>query len=189
MLNLAAASTALILIDLQDGIVGLPPAPRPGPNVTKSAIRLAELLLAAKLPVALVHVRTAADFGDALRRAIDRPMPEVPGSLPEDWSVLVDSRRQPGDLWIIRHRWGTFYRTDLDVPLRHRSVKAVVIDRVATNMGVESTARQTYKHGYEVMVAKNATTSLSAEMHAFSFGTMLPILSRVTTFDDIAQHG
>ncbi len=62
----------------------------------------------------------------------------------------------------------------------------MVIGGIATNIGVESTARQAHEHGYEVVIAEDATTSLGAEMHAFAVNVIFPMLSRVVKADDIA---
>ena len=87
-----------------------------------------------------------------------------------------------------KHQWGAFYGTDLDVQLRRRGIKAIVLGGIATNFGVESTAEQAWERGYEVVIVEDATSSRSAEMHAFSIGTMLPRLSRVTKSTEISLN-
>jgi nicotinamidase-related amidase len=64
-------------------------------------------------------------------------------------------------------------------------VSTVVIGGVATNMGVESTARAAHEHGYAVVLAEDAATSLSAEMHAFAFEHIFSHLGRVANVDEI----
>ena len=163
MPDLSVASTALILIDLQNGIVRLPLAPRSGPDVVEAGKQLAQRFREAGAPVVMVNIGWAAD-----------------------WSLLVDGLAQPRDLRITKHQWGAFHGTDLDVQLRRRAVKTVVVGGIATNMGVESTARQAYEHGYEVVIAEDATTSLSAEMHEFSVRAILPMISRVAKVNEMA---
>jgi nicotinamidase-related amidase len=75
--------------------------------------------------------------------------------------------------------------TDLDVQLRRRGVQTVVIGGIATNIGVESTAHQAYEYGYEVVIAEDATTSNTAEMHSFAVTVIFPLLSRVVKAADI----
>ena len=55
----------------------------------------------------------------------------------------------------------------------------------STNIGVESTARAAHEHGYAVVLAEDATTGRSAEMHAFAFQRIFPLLGRVTRTDEI----
>ena len=186
MPTLPAASTALILIDLQNGIVGLPLAPRPGHEVVAAGSRLAQRFREAGAPVILVNVGWSGDLGDVLRQPVDQPMTPPPGGLTAQWSALVDDLARPGDLRVTKHQWGAFHGTDLDLQLRRRGVRTIVIGGIATNMGVESTARQAHEFGYEVVIAEDATTSLSAAMHGFSIGTILPMISRVVTIDDLA---
>lgn len=189
MPTLPISSTALVLIDLQSGIVRLPLEPRSGDEVVTVAKRLAQRFRQAGARVIVVNVAFAPDFGDALSQSVDRPLPQPPGGLPADFSLVVDSLIEPGDLRVTKHQWGAFHGTDLDVQLRRRGIQTVVIAGIATNMGVESTARQAYEHGYEVVIAEDATTSLSTEMHAFSIGTLLPMISRIAAADHIAFTG
>jgi nicotinamidase-related amidase len=181
MLRLDAKTTALLLIDLQNGILGLPLAPRPGSDVVQTGRELAERFRQTGALVVLVNVNWAKDRGDALRQPVDRPWPVPPGGYPDGWSDLVDGLAGPGDLLITKHQWGAFYGTALDLQLRRRGIRTIVLGGVATNMGVESTARQAWEHAYEVVAVEDAMTSGSAEMHAFSVGTILPMIGRVTT--------
>jgi nicotinamidase-related amidase len=186
MLELSAATTALVLIDLQQGIVPMPGlAPRPGADVAATGIRLAERFRTADAPVVLVNVAFAADSGDMLKQPVDEAMPRPPGGLPANFSLLVEGLGRPTDILVTKHQWGAFYGTDLDVQLRRRGVRTVVLGGIATNMGVESTARQAHEHGYEVVIVEDAMTSLSSEMHAFSVNALFPMLSRVVKADDI----
>jgi nicotinamidase-related amidase len=173
MLELSAATTALVLIDLQQGIVPMPGlAPRPGADVAATGIRLAERFRTADAPVVLVNVAFAADSGDMLKQPVDEAMPRPPGGLPANFSLLVEGLGRPTDILVTKHQWGAFYGTD-------------VLGGIATNMGVESTARQAHEHGYEVVIVEDAMTSLSSEMHAFSVNALFPMLSRVVKADDI----
>jgi nicotinamidase-related amidase len=186
MLELASATTALVLIDLQQGIVALPGlAPRPGPEVAATGIRLAERFRAAGAAVVLVNVAFAADSGDMLKPPVDRPMPHPPGGFPANFSLLVEGLARPTDILVTKHQWGAFYGTDLDVQLRRRGVRTVVLGGIATNIGVESTARQAHEHGYELVIIEDAITSFSSEMHAFSVNAIFPMLSRVVKADDV----
>jgi nicotinamidase-related amidase len=185
MLSLPAPTTALILVDLQKGIVGLPLAPYSGQAVISKGMDLARRFRAAKASVVLVNVAFSPDFGDALKSPVDQP-PQMPaGGLPEGWSELVDGLAEPSDLRVTKRQWGAFYGTDLDLQLRRRGVTSLVVGGVATNMGVESTARAAHEHGYAVVLAEDATTGLSAEMHAFAFEQIFPRLGRVAKADDI----
>ena len=185
MITLPTASTSLILIDLQKGIVARQFAPYSGEAVLAKGKELARRFRVAKAPVVLVNVAFAPDRTDALKAPVERPMQAPPGGFPEDWSELADGLAQASDLKVTKRQWGAFYGTDLDLQLRRRGVTTVVIGGVATNMGVESTARAAHEHGYAVVLAEDAATTFSAEMHAFAFEHIFPHLGRVAKVDEI----
>ena len=180
-----APRTALVLIDLQQGIVRRPTlAPRSGPQVVANCARLVQGVRAAGGLVVAVHVAFAADGGDALRQPVDMSMPS--GELPADFAEFApEPAPQPGDLVITKHQWGAFYGTELDLQLRRRGVTTIVLAGIATNFGVESTARDAYELGYAQIFAEDAMTSLAAEAHVFSCTTILPRLGRVRATEQI----
>ena len=185
MITLSAPTTALILVDLQNVIIGLPLAPYSAEAVISKGVDLARRFRAAKAPVVLVNVAFSPDFGDALKAPVDQPPQAPPGGFPEGWTELVDGLAAPSDLRVTKHQWGAFYGTDLDLQLRRRGVTSVVVGGVATNMGVESTVRAAHEHGYAVVLAEDATTARSADMHAFAFDHIFPLLGRVAKADEI----
>jgi nicotinamidase-related amidase len=182
MPTLAPTSTALILIDLQQGIVPMAQGTRTGEEVVATAARLARRFRDAGAPVVLVHV--AVSPTDMPSQAVDTPGFPPEGTPPE-FSELVPDIRDLGDVTVLKHHWGAFTGTDLDLQLRRRGVKTVVIGGIATNMGVESTARSAWELSYDVVIAEDACASRSAELHDFAVGTILPMIARVTAADDI----
>ncbi|MEI9896902.1 MAG: hydrolase [Chthoniobacter sp.] len=178
-------TTALVLIDLQKGIVGRQLAPHPADQVLKNARELIERFRGAGAPIVLVNVAWSPDFKDGLRPPVDKPMVLPPGGFPENFSELADGLAQPGDILITKRQWGAFYGTELDLQLRRRGIRTIVLAGISTNIGVESTARQAWEHGYAIVLAEDATSSTSAEMHAFSITQILPLIARVTTAAEI----
>lgn len=183
MVTLDPQSTALILIDLQQGIVPRAKAPRSGEDVVAKAKPLAARFRKAGALVVLVHVGFAA--GALPSQNVDKPGLSPEGTPPE-FSEFVPDLREAGDLVVLKHHWGAFVGTDLDLQLRRRGCKTVVIAGIATNMGVESTARSAWELSYDVVIAEDATASISDEMHTFSVSNILPQISRVVQSADIA---
>ena len=182
MPTLDPRSTALVLIDLQQGIVPLAKGDRTGDEAVAAAKDLAARFRHAGAPVVLVHVAVAP--GSMPSQVVDKPgFP--PGGTPPEFSELVPGLQQPGDVVVLKHHWGAFTGTDLDLQLRRRGVKTVVIGGIATNMGVESTARSAWELSYDVVIAEDATASRSAELHRFAIDTILPMIARVTACADI----
>jgi nicotinamidase-related amidase len=169
--------TALLVIDLQKGIVGLPTAHPTGPVVTQSA-KLADTFRAAKLPVVLVNVT-----GGAPGRT---EQPRRTGEMPPDWAKIVpELNQQPADIMVTKRTWGGFMHTDLDAQLRTHGVTQVVMCGIATSIGVESTARQAYELGFNVTFATDAMTDLNADAHTNSITRIFPRMGETGTTEEI----
>ena len=182
--KLDPATTALVLIDLQQGILAYAKAPYDGAAVLAKAVPLAAAFRAAKSPVVLVKVGFSADGGDALKATVDAPNP--PGAPPANW--LADTPElppQPGDIHILKRQWGAFHGTELDLQLRRRGIKTIVLAGIATAIGVESTARFAWELGYDIVFAEDATSGPDAAMHANSFEKVFPRLGRVRKTADV----
>ena len=188
MQNLNPNTTALVLIDLQKGILGRSLAPYSGTDVLKTSNELAERFRRAGALVVLVNAGWSPDFKDSLRQPVDQPFQAPPGGFPADFMELADGLSKPGDLRITKRQWGAFYGTELDLQLRRRGVQTIVLGGVATNFGVESTGRQAWEHGYAIILAEDATSGQSVEMHSFSIKNILPRISRISKVADIDFH-
>jgi nicotinamidase-related amidase len=120
-----------------------------------------------------------------LRQPVDQAQPLPAGGFPAGWSEFPSGLMQTGDLQITKRQWGAFHGTELDLQLRRRGIRTIVLGGVATHIGVESTARQAYERGYELLIVKDATTSSDAEAHAMSMKHIMPRLARVVQSNDI----
>jgi nicotinamidase-related amidase len=185
MQALVPTRTALVLIDLQKGIVDRALQPHAGGKVLEDAKALAARFRRAGAPVILVRVAFADDLADAPRQPVDEPLQAPEGGFPAGWSELADGLRHDGDLVITKHQWGAFTGTELDLQLRRRGIDTLVLGGIATNFGVESTARHAWELGYAVVLAGDLCTSMSAELHAMSMKYVMPRLARIVTCDQI----
>lgn len=185
MIELDPQTTALVLIDLQKGIVSRELAPHSGADVVERSIKLAERFRSAGGLVVLVNVSFAANFADAVRVPVDSPMQPPPGGIPKDFADLADGLAAPSDVRVTKHQLGAFYGTDLDVQLRRRGIKTIVLGGVATNIGVESTARQGWERNYQLLLVEDITSGFSSEMHSFAVTSIFPLISRVVKAADI----
>ena len=175
--------TALVLIDLQKGITRLPTI-HPTELVVANASRLAAAFRAYGLPVILVRVAYSADEADRLRLRVASA--RAIGPLSPDYSELEKALdQQPSDILITKRQWGAFFGTGLDLQLRRRRATGIVLAGIATSMGVESTARQAFEHGYNVTIAVDAVTDLNADAHARSLDWIFPMLGELGTTDEI----
>jgi nicotinamidase-related amidase len=174
--------TAIVVIDLQMGIIHFKGA-EAQPIVANAARLLAAARQAGAQPI-LVHVGFSPDGNDRLTAPTDAPMRT--GTFPPDWMELVpELDRQPSDLVVFKRQWGAFYGTDLDLQLRRRGLTSIVLCGISTEAGVESTARDAYERGYELVFASDAMAGMSPESHANSIERIFPRLGRVRTTDQI----
>ena len=181
-MQLNPKSTAVVLIDLQKGVLAMPVAPHSAAAVYERSIRLAQRFREAGAPVVWVRVSFSGDLADALRPPVDQPSNYA--ALPPGWDEFPEPL-PPSDLIITKRQWGAFYGTELDLQLRRRGIRCIVLGGIATNIGVESTARSAAEHGYELVIPEDLCSGASAEMHAFSFKHILPRLARITSSDAI----
>lgn len=183
-LSLDPVTTALIVIDLQRGIVARTAAPHSASEVVERCATLAEAFRREKALVILVHVAFSDDDRDKLKPEVDNPNP--PGPLPADWSEIVpEVGPHPGDIVITKRQWGAFYGTGLEVQLRRRGIRTIVFGGIATNFGVESTARDAYERGFEQVFIEDAMSGLTTAAHEFAITTIFPRIGRVRSTDDV----
>ncbi|HVU00045.1 MAG TPA: isochorismatase family protein [Acidobacteriaceae bacterium] len=170
---------ALIVVDLQKGIVGSAPTVHPAAEIVQRASLLAAAFRRHGLPVVLVNVAG---------RAPGRNEQSLPagGARPTDWADLVpELNRQPEDHTVTKQTWGAFTNTDLAEYLKTRGVTQVVLAGIATSIGVESTARQAHELGLNVTLSIDAMTDTNAEMHAISTRHVFPRLGETGTSAEI----
>lgn len=176
--------TALVLIDLEQGIVGRDLAPYTGKEVVERCAKLADAMRKAGGTVVYVHVL----LHEIVRPEGDRPMmsPSAPPPPPAASELVPEAGYQPEtDVLVAKRQWGAFHATNLDQALRRRGVKTIVLGGIATNIGVESTARSAIEHGYKLVFAQDAMSTMNAEMQAFAVGTLFPLMGYVRPTDDV----
>ncbi len=187
-LDLDPRTTALVLIDLQHGILGRPIAPHRAEDVVARAARLAAALRSAGGTVVYVHV----DLANVKTRKVDvqRRDPNAPPPPASASELVPDAGFTAGDLQVTKRSWGAFLGTGLGEELRSRGVETIVLGGVATNLGVESTARAAMDLGFELVLVEDAMSSISAEAHAFAVSTIFPLMGRVrSTAEVLASLG
>jgi len=164
-LTLDAATTALVAIDLQHGIVNLTTEPHSSEAVVGNTAQIAKALREKGGLVVFVRVANSEDGRDALAPQADiMPPPWAPK--PSHWSELVPKLGiKDTDIIVTKRQWGAFYGTDLDMHLRRRGIRTIVLTGISTNIGVESTARDAFERGFEQVFVEDATAALKADAH------------------------
>ena len=172
-----AAESALIVIDLQKGIISSP-CVHPMTEIVQNAAALAAAFRDHDLPVVLVHVAGVAP--GRTEQALSH------GPRPTDWTDLApELNPQPQDHGVAKRTWGAFTNNGLEGYLKGQGVTQVVIAGVATSIGVESTARHAYELGFHVTLAVDAMTDRNAAAHTNSVTYIFPRLGETGTTQEI----
>jgi nicotinamidase-related amidase len=179
-LTIDSATTALVVIDLQRGIVARTTEPLASAVVVANAARIADAQRARGGFVVLVRVSYSPDFRDALRPVSDDPGWGRSGAPPADFADLVpEVGPRPGDHIVTKRQWGAFYGTDLDLQLRRRRITTLVLCGISTCFGVESTARDAFERGYQQVFVEDAMSATSTAEHVHTVSRIFPRLGRV----------
>lgn len=171
-------NTALLVVDLQKGIIGSPTI-HPIGEVVRRARALIDAFRAHRLPVVLINVAGAAPG------RTEQP-PRLRTAFPEDFTDFIpELDQQPDDLVVTKRTWGAFANTTLEARLKARGVTQVVVLGIATGTGVESTARQAYEAGFNVTLAVDAMADTRPEAHDHSLSNVFPRLGETGATHEI----
>jgi nicotinamidase-related amidase len=181
-LQLDPQKTALVLIDLQNAVVGMNPVPHTAAQVVENSKKLADAFRGQGAPVVYVRV----DLNDFMNLPVDQPHNLGDKPLPAAASEIAPSAGfQHGDILVTKRHWGAFAGTDLEQQLKSRGIDTVVLTGISTNAGVESTARQGTGLGFAFVLVEDACSAQNAEHHRFAFKNIFPRLTRVRTTDEV----
>lgn len=112
---------------------------------------------------------------------VDRPV-----CPPDSWgNNFFGVRPRPGEPIVTKHRFDAFLNTDLDLILRSNGVRSLVITGVATNVCVETTARQAFVRDYYVVLPSDGAAAYSAEEQAASLATIDRYFGQVSSCEEV----
>lgn len=169
-------TTALIVIDMQKGIVALPTV-HPVERIIERTMILCAGFRRFNQPVVLVNVA-----GTPAGRRETGPA----GKPSAGWAELIpELDRQAQDYTVTKHSWGAFTGTGLDAWLRRHGVTQIVLAGISTSIGVETTARQAFELGYNVVLATDAMTDTNLAAHQNSISLIFPRLGETGQADEI----
>lgn len=161
--------TALVVIDLQQGIVALNTC-HPVAEIVDNCTKLIAKFRQLSLPIVFVNV----DGVMPGRTDIVKSNAEKPAN----WSKLIDELElEQHDIFITKQSWGAFTNTQLQQVLSSLKITQLVICGIATSMGVESTVRQAAELGYNLSLPTDAMTDLTINAHNNSVTSIFPKLA------------
>ncbi len=182
---LKANKTALVVVDLQEGIVNRELSPYSGAQVVRQASKLAKVFAEQGAFVVLVRV-SSLDGKDMFQPKLD--MAANPIQFPEGWDRLVPELTAVNPVHVVTKRqWGAFYGTDLDLQLRRRGIDTIVLCGISSGIGVDTTAREAYQHAYQQIFVEDAMTAVTKEEHDYVCKYIFPRIGRLRTTEEVTS--
>ncbi|GAA0656087.1 hydrolase [Streptomyces thermocarboxydovorans] len=171
---MAGTRTALVLIDLQRWIVGMPWEPIGGPAVVEACGRLREHFTGHDSSVVVLVRHMSADGADG---GVTAPRNQlVPGCEP-----------RTGDHLVTKHSLDAFEGTELHALLRGENVTELVLAGLSTAHGVAATAAGALRLGYRVTVAEDATASVDEAQYREALDRLTALGARTARVADLVN--
>lgn len=181
-LTIDPATTALVLIDLQRGIIASPTVPHAAADVIARGARLASACRKHGVLVVLVRVDPGPNWSLVPRPQADQP--RAPMTVTPDWAELLpELGREDSDAVVTKHQPNAFYGTDLEIHLVRRGIRTILLGGISTNVGVEATARAAHERGFEQIFVSDVMSAREVDLHEHSVRRIFPTLGRVRTLD------
>lgn len=190
--------TALVLQEVQNGVVGTPSAlpaladAAAAVNLIANCARLAYAARAAKIPVFHCTAELRDDGQGTNRNArlflgIARsPVKNSPGSVAV--RVPAEIGVEPRDIVLARHHGlGPMTGTQLDPMLRNLGTRTIVGVGVSVNIGITSLAFDAVNRGYQMVLASDAVAGVPPEYAAAVMENTLSLVATVTTTAAIVE--
>jgi ureidoacrylate peracid hydrolase len=194
-------TAALVVVDMQndfchsDGASG-----RNGHNVKliqDMAPRLRALLgYARNSGIAIVHVRTHHSPWTNSEAWVRRKNGTIKRCFPDSWGADWYEGCEPilGDEWtpdtheyvVTKHRYSGFWDTDMDLILRSHGITSLIMTGEATNVCVETTARDGYMRDYSIVFVSDCTAAGNMAAHEATLYNMRTHFGIVVDSNEIA---
>jgi len=177
-----AKKTALVVIDLQNGIVNRELSPHTSVEIIENASRLVNAFTEKGAFVVLVRVSTI-DGKDMLKPSVD--LKATPMQFSEGWDSYVPEIVNSKAHTITKRQWGAFYGTDLELQLRRRGIDTIALCGVSTGIGVDTTAREAFQQGYNQIFIEDAMSAGAKEEHDYVCKYIFPRIGKIRTSEEV----
>lgn len=95
------------------------------------------------------------------------------GSWGTDFAEAI--KPEPGEKTIVKRRVSAFYSTDLEATLRAKGITTIYLSGVATDLTIESTARDAHDRDFNVIVVSDCCAAANDDDHNKSLITLQKI--------------
>lgn len=177
--------TALVLIDLQKGILEMPTAPHSQDTIVSNAKVMVDLFRQEGAFITFVRVK----FHDGKDKLNPNAMVQLPGKRPEAaFSDFADELGVTETDYVVNKRgFSAFFGTDLDLQLRRRGIDTIVLGGISTHAGVDTTARDAYQYGYDQYFLTDMMGAARADLHEFPIKNLFPLMGQTVTTQEFLE--
>jgi nicotinamidase-related amidase len=200
--DLRSNDTALLIVDMQNCFVeGYPISAPEGPSVVERLNRLATVCREVGIPVIYTaHVVRPDGSNTGVMGEI---IPPVNAGVIDDGAESAALHPgldvQAGDIHLKKPRFGAFHGTDLELILRSRGINSLILGGIATNVCVDTTAREASVRDYHVHVLSDGTATFglpdmgmgaasAEEIQRVVCSTLAFAFARVRTVQDVIDE-
>lgn len=192
---------AVLVVDMQNDFCAEGGAMhREGRDVTlvqKMVPRLSQLITAARAAkVPLVWIKNVYNTGpnwylsetwlEQAERRRNGAYLTIPVCEPNAWNGdFYEVKPESDEVIVTKHRYGAFESTDLDLVLRSKGIRTVIMTGVATNVCVETTARQAFLRDYYVVFSSDCTATFSQAAHDMTLQNIDAFFGQVASAAEI----
>jgi ureidoacrylate peracid hydrolase len=103
-------------------------------------------------------------------------------------SYFYRLRPTPGEYVLTKRRYSAFFGTELDILLRNLGTKKLILTGVATNVCVETTARDACMRDFDVVVVRECVAAYSEAAHNAALANIDHHFGRLVALDDVARE-
>jgi nicotinamidase-related amidase len=187
MITTIDTNTALVLIDLQKGVISMV-KDQPIEDVLEKAAQLLAAFREAELPIVIVNVNPAGASFTKIRTQLSLTVKgPQPALAPDFLEIIPEIKTTEEDIFITKNAWSAFCETTLHEELQNRNISQIVLAGVSTSIGVEGTARDASEYGYNIAFAVDTMLDRVPDAHAHSIKNIFPRIGELGTAEEIIE--
>jgi nicotinamidase-related amidase len=186
--------TAIITVDMQKDFQTIKPlADKTNErNVISNIKKIIEVSKKVNIPVFYVRTVRRKDGADSVQAVTDeslkghkRPPLLVEGT---PGSEILDELKPESDDYIItKRRLNAFYNTDLELLLRSKGVKTIILTGLITNNCIDATLKGARERDFNVIIPLDTTATMDDTVQAFYEKNVFPRASVTMNTDELIK--
>lgn len=149
----------------------------------------------ARCPVIFVRMISGGPYVSPAMIELKMRKEKKEGKSPQDWPCVEGTwgadfyqvKPLPGELVVTKHRASAFVGTDLDLILRSRGIKTLIMVGVLSNVCVESTARSATMLDYYVVFLEDCTASRKESLHRAALDNINFLFGQVRRSEEVVK--